>query len=59
MISISFFGPVQETIPGPIKYVIFINPLFDIENMTSFADNNWAFVEDKSKAIIVTKMKQN
>ena len=25
-------------------YVIFINPLFDIKNMTSFADNNWGFV---------------
>jgi hypothetical protein len=32
---------VQESILGPILYAIFVSPLFDLHNLTNFADDNF------------------
>jgi hypothetical protein len=34
-------GTVQGSILGPIFYAIYVSPLFDLHNLTSFADDNF------------------
>jgi hypothetical protein len=38
---VSIDGTVQGSILGPILYVIYISLLFDLHNLTSFANNNF------------------
>ena len=37
----SKYGTVQGSILGPILYAIFVSPLFDLAEMTMFADDNY------------------
>ena len=41
---------------GPILYAIFISPLFDVENLTCFADDKFPLVWNKDKALLVRMM---
>ena len=41
---------------GPILYAIFISPLFDVENLTCFADDKFPLVWNKDKAVLVGQM---
>ena len=34
-------GSVQGSILGPILYAIYVSPLFDLHNLTNFADDNF------------------
>ena len=34
-------GTVQGSILGPIIYAIYVSPLFDLHNLTNFADDNF------------------
>ncbi len=41
MILISDIGTVQGSILGPILYALFSRPLYDLEKLTTFVDNNY------------------
>jgi hypothetical protein len=34
-------GIIKGSILGPILYAIYVSPLFDLTNLTNFADNNF------------------
>ena len=34
-------GTVQGLVLGPVLYAIFISPLFDLEDLSAFADDNY------------------
>ena len=34
-------GTIQGSVLGPILYAIFVSPLFDLANLTNFADDNF------------------
>ena len=36
-------GTVQGSVLGPVLYAIFVSPMFDLEDMSSFADDNYCF----------------
>ena len=52
----SLFGTVQGSILGPILYAIFVSPLFDIEKLSNFADDNFLIEWNKSKIRLVAEM---
>ena len=55
-IKCSWNGIIQGSILGPILYAIFISPLFDIENLTCYADDKFPLVQNKSRLELVSKM---
>ena len=51
-------GTVQGSILGPILYAIFVSPLFDLADMTKFADDNFVIKCNKHIANLITDMKK-
>ena len=39
---------IQGSILGPILYAIYVSPLFDITNLSNFADDNYALTWNKN-----------
>ena len=42
-------GTVQGSILGPILYAMYVSPLFDLHNLTNFADDNFIIRWNKSR----------
>ena len=51
-------GIVQSSILGPILYAIFVSPLFDIEKLTNFADDNFLLEWNRCRALLISTMEQ-
>ena len=45
-------GTIQGSILGPILYAIFIRPLYDIEKITTFADDNYIVSSHEEKKTV-------
>ena len=52
-------GTVQGSILGPILYAIFVSPLFDIENMTNYADDNYIIRWNKCIEALISDMEKS
>ena len=50
---------MQGSILGPILYAIFVSPLFDLEKLVKFADDNFAVRWAKSIGEVKTKMEKS
>ena len=49
-------GTIQGSILGPILYAIYVSPLFDLTNLSNFADDNYALTWSKNREIAITLM---
>ena len=52
-------GTVQGSILGPILYAIYISPVFDKVDMTSFADDGQVVRANKSKQTLIIEMEDS
>jgi hypothetical protein len=53
------FGTVQGSILGPLLYAIFVSPLFDLTNITNFADDNFIVGWNKQLHVLIDDMEKN
>ena len=51
-------GTIQGSVLGPILYALFVSPLFDITQLTNFADDNYCLEWDTDLALLITKMEK-
>ena len=49
-------GTIQGSILGPILYAIYVSPLFDLTNLSNFADDNFALTWHASKQVTILEM---
>ena len=42
-------GSIQGSILGPILYAIFVTPLYNISELSNFADDNFALAQHKNQ----------
>ena len=49
-------GTVQGSVLGPVLYAIFISPLFDLEDLSAFADDNYAIKIDRDLTALKISM---
>ena len=56
IIKVTWHGIVQGSILGPILYAIFISPLFEIENLTCFADDKFPLAWNRNKSDLIKDM---
>ena len=54
-------GTIQGSILGPILYAIYVSPLFDLTDLSNFADDNFILANHKNKLqaanLMETKLK--
>ena len=51
-------GTIQGSILGPILYAIYVSPLFDLTNISNFADDNFALTWSRSKQTTIDEMEK-
>ena len=51
-------GTIQGSILGPVLYALFIRPLYKIEKITTFADDNYAVATGKNKKTVLEELKK-
>ena len=49
-------GTIQGSILGPVLYAIYVSPLFDITDLSNFADDNYALTWNANKDLAITSM---
>lgn len=52
-------GTVQGSILGPILYAIYVSPLFDLHNLTNFADDNFIVRWNKQMPELITDLEKS
>jgi hypothetical protein len=51
-------GTIQGSVLGPILYAIFVSPLFDLVNLTNFADDNFILEFDSKINNLIVNMEK-
>ena len=49
-------GTIQGSVLGPVLFCLFIRPLLEIEELTTFADDNYMGEEDKNVDIAISRI---
>ena len=49
-------GTIQGSILGPILYTIYVSPLFDLTDLSNFADDNFALTMNSCKQEATNQM---
>jgi hypothetical protein len=52
-------GTVQGSVLGPILFSLFIRPIYDLEEITTYADDNYVIKEDSNLEITLNKLKES
>ena len=52
-------GTIQGSLLGPILYAIFVSPLFDIEKLSNYADDNYVIRWHSDMAVLINDMKNS
>ena len=52
-------GTVQGSILGPILYALFVSPIFDLANLTLFADDSYVIHKSKHISHLLAEMKRS
>ena len=52
-------GTVQGSILGPILYAIFVSPVFDLEKMSNYADDNYVIRWNSKIDVLIVDMKKS
>ncbi len=52
-------GTVQGSILGPILYAIFVSPLFDLYDLSNFADDTFILICNKNLPVLIYNLKKN
>ena len=55
-VKVTWYGIVQGSVLGPVLYAIFISPLFDVENLTCFADDKFPLVWNSDKTALIKEL---
>ena len=50
--KITWFGIVQGSILGPVLYAIFVSPLFSLEKLICYADDNFGLEWNRNKEVL-------
>ena len=51
-------GTIQGSILGPVLYAIFVSPLFDIQSLINFADDNFCVIWNRDLARLIVDLEQ-
>jgi hypothetical protein len=51
-------GTVQGSILGPVLYAIFVSPMFDLEELSAFADDTFIPMSNTSLTKLITDMEK-
>ena len=52
-------GTIQGSRLGPILYAIFVSPLFDLEKMSNYADDNFIIRFNKTISVLINDMEKS
>ena len=55
-VKVTWYGIVQGSVLGPVLYAIFISPLFDVENLSCFADDKFPLVWNSDKTALIKEL---
>ena len=51
------YSTIQGSVLGPVLFALFIRPIYDLVDITTFADDNYTLAYDKDKAVSAGKVK--
>ena len=51
-------GTIQGSVLGPILYALFVSPLFDLTQLTNFADDNFIIEWNKDLVVLIADLER-
>ena len=51
-------GTIQGSVLGPVLYALFVSPLFDLVNLTNFADDNFCIEWDRDLCVLIDNLEK-